>query len=131
MVAVASRGTFEEGLVLLWAMEKVRVCPKENERRCKPSTFCHLQLYLDSWTFASKHLPSPPPSTSEPGPTRALLSLIPNWSSPEFEKFVLDISELVDELDIEAGSDLAKRIAEVWKTTLWFEERFWQAGGMS
>jgi hypothetical protein len=92
------------------------------------TTLVNLQLYLDAWTFASKHLPNPPPSLLKPGPSRALLSLIPNWSSPDFEKFVADISALVDELNVQPESDLEKRIAEVWRTTLWFEERFWQAG---
>lgn len=87
-----------------------------------------IQLYLDAWTFASHHLPNPIPSSLKPGASRALLSLIPNWSALEFQKFVQDISELVDELDIAPDSDLGKRMIEVWKTTLWYEERFWQAG---
>ncbi|UZJ52443.1 hypothetical protein CBS101457_001763 [Exobasidium rhododendri] len=107
MIAVASRGTFEEALVLLWAMEK---------------------LYLDAWTFASSHLPSPVPASSDPGPSRALLSLIPNWSSPDFQAFVNDLTDLVDELDISLDSEIGKKVAEVWKITLWYEERFWEAG---
>lgn len=110
MVSTASRGTFEEGLILLWAMEK---------------------MYLDAWTYASKHLKPDAISSKanqQPGPAKALLDLIPNWSSPEFAQFVKDIGELVDGLDTKIDSDLGKRMQQVWITTLWFEERFWQAG---
>jgi hypothetical protein len=128
MVSVASKGTFEEALILLWAMEKVS---DENfsSYSCQDLIpAAPAQLYLDAWTFASFHLPSPVPSSLEPGASRALLSLIPNWSAPEFKSFVKDIAELVDELDVALDSDLGKRLAEVWKTTLWYEERFWEAG---
>ncbi|PWN34421.1 heme oxygenase-like protein [Meira miltonrushii] len=110
MVSTASRGTFEEGLVLLWAMEK---------------------MYLDAWTYASKHLKSEALSSKanqQPGPAKALLQLIPNWSSAEFAQFVKDIGELIDGLDVKIDSDLGKRLQEVWIVTLWYEERFWQAG---
>lgn len=110
MVSTASRGTFEEGLVLLWAMEK---------------------LYLDAWTFASNHLKPEVLSSKanqQSGPAKALLELIPNWSSVEFAQFVKDIGELVDGLDVKIDSDLGKRLQEVWIVTLWYEERFWQAG---
>lgn len=83
---------------------------------------------MDAWTYASTHLPSPIPSSVEPGSRRALLSLIPNWSSPEFKKFVDDIGELVNEIDTSRDPELEQRLIQVWKTTLWYEERFWQAG---
>ena len=134
MVSVSSRGTFEEALVLLWAMEKVR--GKERERgieskynRLKPGPPLPLeQLYLDAWTFASTFLSPDHASPHPKGAARALLSLIPNWSSPEFATFVDNIADLVDGLDVPAGSELEKRCVDVWRTTLWFEERFWEAG---
>ena len=127
MVAVASRGTFEEALILLWAMEKVR-----GTDACSGNalTYTPVQLYLDAWTFAAKQLPSPLPSSLAPGSSRALLSLIPNWSAPEFQAFVDDIAGLVDEIHVPLESDLGQRLVNVWETTLWFEERFWQAGGL-
>lgn len=67
------------------------------------------QLYLDAWTYASNHLPTPLPFSLEPGSSRALLSLIPNWSSPEFQKFVDDIGDLVNDIDTSRDSDLTKR----------------------
>jgi thiaminase len=68
------------------------------------------------------------PTLHGAGPSQALLLLIPNWSSPEFEAFVDAIADLVDELDIPLESEAGRRLFEVWKTTLWYEERFWQAG---
>lgn len=108
MVATAFRGTFEEGLILLWAMEK---------------------LYLDSWTYAATFTPTQPEKLP-PGTQRALRSLIPNWCAPGFVKFVDDIADLVDDLDIDihSTSNIAAQVLAVWTTTLWFEERFWRAG---
>lgn len=110
MVSVASRGTFEEGLVLLWAMEK---------------------MYLDAWTYASTFLSQTniaKEQLEQSGNPRALTKLIDNWSSKEFQKFVKDIGDLVDELDVDINSEMGKRLQHVWITTLWYEERFWQAG---
>lgn len=134
MVATVSRGTFEEGMVLLWAMEKVSLSVDHRDID-RPGLIRHflVQLYLDAWTFASTHLPSDAKSPSSSyrqsaGSQRALLELIPNWSSAEFGQFVFAIGELVDDFDVQLDSDLGRRVQEVWTTTLWFEERFWEAG---
>ncbi|PWN89413.1 heme oxygenase-like protein [Acaromyces ingoldii] len=111
MVATAAEGTFEEGLVLLWAMEKV---------------------YLDAWTHASTFLPSG--STAEdslsPGVKRALVQLIPNWSAPGFVSFVRDIADLVDELASEDKNDrLLEQASKIWRQTLKHEVGFWETAG--
>ncbi|PWN98273.1 heme oxygenase-like protein [Tilletiopsis washingtonensis] len=114
MATVAS-GTFEEGLVLLWAMEV---------------------LYLESWRHVRSFLPFP--SNSSSSVTSALSELIPNWTAPEFEHFVADIAELVDELpeldgrlSPQAGTNAARqRVESIWNETLFYEVRFWESAGV-
>ncbi|CAE6467186.1 unnamed protein product [Rhizoctonia solani] len=96
MARVASLGTLEEGLVFLWAMEK---------------------MYLDSWTFASKQ-------TRQERP-KGLDAFITNWTSDEFKNFVDDLEKLVDLLGIEQGSDNWRRAEATWNRVVELEEAFW------
>ncbi|EED19968.1 transcription regulator PAB1642, putative [Talaromyces stipitatus ATCC 10500] len=55
---------------------------------------------------------------------------IPNWSSPEFEKFVNRIGEVVDELAAcIKGADVIEtnrnQCIGWWRQILWLEEQFW------
>ena len=130
MVATAAEGTFEEGLVLLWAMEKVS---KVRLTRCYLAyDCCPSQVYLDAWTHASTFLPSE--STAEdslsPGVKRALVQLIPNWSAPGFVSFVKDIADLVDELASDDKHDkLLEQASKIWRQTLKHEVGFWETAG--
>ncbi|KAJ1310037.1 hypothetical protein OPQ81_006790 [Rhizoctonia solani] len=96
MARVASLGTLEEGLVFLWAMEK---------------------MYLDSWTFASRQ--------TGQGRSKGLNAFITNWTSDEFKKFVDDLERLVDLLDIEPGSDAWRQAEIIWNRVIELEEEFW------
>ncbi|KAG8712124.1 hypothetical protein FRC11_000979 [Ceratobasidium sp. 423] len=96
MARVASLGSLEEGLVFLWAMEK---------------------MYLDSWTFASKQ--------SGQERSKGLSAFITNWTSDEFKKFVDDLEKLVDLLGIEPGSENWRRAEVIWNRVIELEEEFW------
>ncbi|PWN52480.1 heme oxygenase-like protein [Violaceomyces palustris] len=110
MVSLASTRTYQESLVLLWAME---------------------HLYYKAWSFASSFLPKPTDHQTV-GDRRvkgAMSQLIPNWSSESFKSFLDSISDLVDRdlgqgwYDLE-GPNL-KKLTDVWYNALWFEIRFW------
>lgn len=110
VTSVALTGTFEESLVLLWAMEI---------------------LYLKAWTFAAETRKESAEWNASKSPAAAALTeLIPNWTSPEFHTFVDQIQCLVEGIDEEwriLGSEKLQRLEKVWSTCLWFEERFWDA----
>lgn len=71
----------------------------------------------------------PPTSTPSPGKSRALEAFISNWTSEEFRDFVEQIATLLDEYSANHSpreyEELKKRAEEVWRWTLWYEERFW------
>jgi thiaminase len=138
MATVAS-GTFEEGLALLWAMEVVRCppLPRSGATSLRAMlTGLRTQLYLESWRHVRSFLPFP--SNSSSSVTSALSELIPNWTAPEFEHFVADIAELVDELpeldgrlSPQAGTNAARqRVESIWNETLFYEVRFWESAGV-
>lgn len=95
--------TLLEGLLVLWATEK---------------------CYLDAWTFASSHLKESADRDKDGGALRN--EFMPNWSSPDFVKFVDDLAEILDSL---ASRDGALKKVEVFKA-LWLhvldiEKGFW------
>lgn len=61
--------------------------------------------------------------------TCAVASFVSNWTSPEFEKFVDDLAELVDELCIQPGSDGWTRGEYIWERIIELEEAFWPNEG--
>ncbi|KAK0220310.1 hypothetical protein IW262DRAFT_1014668 [Armillaria fumosa] len=100
--------SLEEGLVFLWAMEKV---------------------YLDSWTAVHTQLAGSLDSGS-PTPTRsALLSLSANWSNTEFISFVDTLAGIVNDLGITPGSTSWKRAEGVWARVVELEAAFWPDEG--
>lgn len=102
MLSVASTGTFEEGLVLLWAMEK---------------------LYLDAWSFAASQPPASENSVPDNHVRKALDALIDNWTSSEFRAFVQELGDIVNEVVGSPGPHLEG----IWASVLWLEQRFWGA----
>ncbi|GAA5864503.1 hypothetical protein JCM8547_005564 [Rhodosporidiobolus lusitaniae] len=96
-------GGVEEGLVLLWAMEKV---------------------YFTAWTHAASQTKSSPLLTDEKT-SAALTELIDNWTNDEFAEFVDRIEKEVEKLELKEGSEEWERCEEVFKYTLWLEQRFW------
>ncbi|EIN08334.1 heme oxygenase-like protein [Punctularia strigosozonata HHB-11173 SS5] len=105
MARIAALGTLGEGLVFLWAMERV---------------------YLDAW----KHVASARMGTASTEPLSSLSlatavdGFVTNWTSAEFEAFVRDLADLVDLCDVplEAAS-------VVWNRVLELEEAFWPEEG--
>ena len=101
--ASAQNSSLLVGLTVLWATEK---------------------CYLEAWRYARSFL-----ETAGNGAEKTALSaiLIPNWSSPEFEKFVNVIGDLVDELAVREPIDSIelRKCEQAWRQVLWAEERFW------
>ncbi|BGP40263.1 hypothetical protein JCM10449v2_004221 [Rhodotorula kratochvilovae] len=95
-------GGMEEGLVLLWAMEK---------------------LYNQAWLFAATHTPSP--SSTDEKTSAALTELIDNWTNAEFAEFVAKCEAEVEKLGLKEGTPEWARAEEIFKYTLYLEQRFW------
>ncbi|GAB7355873.1 hypothetical protein MBLNU459_g6529t1 [Dothideomycetes sp. NU459] len=93
------------GMTVLWATEK---------------------SYLEAWRFAksqARHV------SSNADEDVLQNTLIPNWTSDEFAKFVDQIGELLDELaqEVPKGGREWGKCEEAWRQVLWAEERFWPA----
>ncbi|KAK3060053.1 hypothetical protein LTS18_009450 [Coniosporium uncinatum] len=92
-----------------------------------------MELYRTSWLYASSFSTSlsAPVSTNANAPHIAALhqSLIPNWTSPAFSKFVDACRALVDELANSTtspnGKEEMQRCEQVFRQICWLEERFW------
>lgn len=101
---VGTRGSLLDGMILLWGTEYV---------------------YLTAWKYAA----SQATGTVQGGPSAAVREkFIPNWTSKEFEEFVMELGGLVDELalatnctDISRGSGPAR----LWSRILSCEMSFW------
>ncbi|GAV99833.1 heme oxygenase-like protein [Lentinula edodes] len=109
MTRISNDGAVVDGLIFLWAMERV---------------------YLDAWTYVRDltNISAPFIFSSESTLTRtnsAILSLSDNWSCPEFVKFVDDLADLVDSLGIQPGSAEWSRAEEVWARVIELEADFW------
>ncbi|KAI0703682.1 heme oxygenase-like protein [Cerioporus squamosus] len=106
MARVGAFGTLEDGLVFLWAMER---------------------LYLDAWKYAKSllvNVPNPEGDLTLP----AIRQLVENWTCPEFERFVDDIADLVNRLPISPGTSAFSRAEEIWARVVELEEMFWPLG---
>ncbi|WWC59986.1 uncharacterized protein I303_102549 [Kwoniella dejecticola CBS 10117] len=99
--AIGGLGSIEEGLTLLWGMEKA---------------------YYEAWSFAKSHTF---PSENLTETQKALEQFIDNWTNSEFKQFVDGCAEILDGSNVQLGSDLAQRCEDVFKRTLWLEQRFW------
>ncbi|KAJ7451125.1 heme oxygenase-like protein [Mycena latifolia] len=75
MDSISGSKNLNEGLVFLWAMERV---------------------YLDAWTFVHTELQKNVVGRDSPAAAFAN-----NWSSPEFQQFVDELADLVNASDIE------------------------------
>ncbi|EJF59569.1 heme oxygenase-like protein [Dichomitus squalens LYAD-421 SS1] len=102
LARVGAFGSFEDGLVFLWAMERV---------------------YLDAWTYAKSLLGN---VQGEPSPAfSAVKELVENWTSPEFVKFVDHLADLVNRLHIVPRSAAFIHAEEIWARVVELEEAFW------
>ncbi len=120
--------TLLEGLVVLWATE---------------------QVYLSAWRHAASQYRQP--ANGDSSPVRTSLNgtvdkngledldggalrkdFIPNWTSPEFESFVQQIADVVNELsEREEGWRKIEVFKAVWEHVLEIERRFWPDIGVS
>ncbi|KAG6860561.1 hypothetical protein C0995_009843 [Termitomyces sp. Mi166 len=98
MARISGTGKVEEGLLFLWAMEKV---------------------YLDVWSIINHSL------VLINGPPSALRLLAKNWSSAEFKAFVDDLASLVDDIYGDLDHDAWIKAEDVWRRVLELEEGFW------
>ncbi|PSK54118.1 hypothetical protein B9Z65_7924 [Elsinoe australis] len=102
--ATAPNAPLSVGMAALWGTE-----------RC----------YLEAWRFAKQQNATSAGQYASDDVVRQIL--IPNWTSTEFESFVNDIGNLLNELtERSAAIDEEKvRCDEMWRQVLWCEERFW------
>ncbi|GLB42075.1 putative TENA/THI-4/PQQC family protein [Lyophyllum shimeji] len=97
MSRISGSGKIEEGLLFLWAMEKV---------------------YLDAWSNVNEKI------SAREG-TSAVRAFATNWSTPEFKAFVDDLALLVDDVYRDLGSDEWIMAEEIWRRVIELEEDFW------
>ncbi|KAJ5092752.1 heme oxygenase-like multi-helical [Penicillium angulare] len=98
-----------EGLAVLWATE---VC------------------YLRAWRYAGTFLAARGEDGEDADGGALRKEFIPNWSSQEFEEFVIQIGEVLDLMagqlkGVEEGELMRQRCLEWWRQVVWLEERFW------
>ncbi|WVR04052.1 hypothetical protein IAU60_001051 [Kwoniella sp. DSM 27419] len=99
--ATGALASIEEAFTLLWAME---IC------------------YFKAWSYAKtfqKNLDQPSEAQ------KALHKFVDNWTNDEFREFVDGCEEIMDGAEIQPETSLGKRCEEVFKRTLWLEQRFW------
>ncbi|KAF8137289.1 hypothetical protein EV363DRAFT_1317381 [Boletus edulis] len=118
MARIGALASLEDGLVFLWAMEKI---------------------YLDAWSIVYAALPEA--SSSQTVTAKAITDLSYNWSSsnPDFAQFVKELGDLVDDYftPVMAGHSLAGRSARealayaeaIWTRVIELEAGFWPDEG--
>lgn len=115
--------TLLEGMTVLYATEYVYL-----------HAWKHAAAVLASTAMSQETLPSP--ASFSTGAERDLdggalrRKFIPNWSSPEFEKFVITLGEVVDELgECVKGADAIEKTRSQcigwYRHILWLEAQFW------
>lgn len=101
--AAAPSSSLLMGMTTLWATEK---------------------CYLEAWRYAKRQQAD---SGSDGEDNVIQSTLIPNWTSPEFEAFVDQLSGLVDELA--EGQSVTEgdrdKCEQIWRHVLWAEKEFW------
>ncbi|EJD50185.1 heme oxygenase-like protein [Auricularia subglabra TFB-10046 SS5] len=95
MARVGANGSLFEGIVFLWAMEKV---------------------YLDSWTFVAE---------GTKGQDSAVAVLANNWTCPEFRAFVDQLTDLVDDMWMNGTPSMIGDARLVWERVVELEAAFW------
>jgi thiaminase len=120
MARISKSGRMEDALIFLWAMERVSglSVSGHNLTNC----FWHIQVYLDAWSFVASRLQSS-------SATEAVSRLASNWSSSEFIEFVDKLAKLVDNLEIQPGTDAWKRAEAIWLRVVELEVGFWPTDG--
>lgn len=106
--ASSSSASMLEGMVVLWGTE---------------------HCYRSAWQYASSFSSSLSTPSTESHIVALHQALIPNWTSPAFNKFVDATRALVDELanitTTRDGKEEMQRCEEIFRQICWLEERFW------
>ncbi|KAL0959700.1 hypothetical protein HGRIS_011395 [Hohenbuehelia grisea] len=95
--------TWQEGVVFLWAMEKV---------------------YLDAWSLVNDKLSEADSAQAASPVQQALQVLSAHWSSPSFIRFVNDLGSLVDSL-YHDDKELKHSAEYIFSRVLELEAGFW------
>ncbi|KAF7340184.1 Heme oxygenase-like protein [Mycena venus] len=106
MDSIANSKNIEEGLIFLWAMEKV---------------------YLDAWTFVRAEFRKRFSDSEQRSmsPTDSLVQqFVENWTSPEFVKFVEALAILANATKVPL-----QRATEIWERVIELEKDFWPVAG--
>ncbi|CAI6334875.1 unnamed protein product [Periconia digitata] len=106
--ASSSSASMLEGMVVLWGTE---------------------HCYRSAWSYASSFSNSLSTPSTDSHIVALHQALIPNWTSPAFNKFVDANRALVDELanitTTRDGKEEMTRCEEIFRQICWLEERFW------
>jgi len=109
MTRISKSGRLEDGLVFLWAMEKV---------------------YLDAWSAVHNRLLKTASARSDADVTHsAVMSFAANWSCSEFLSFVDELANVVNNLGIVPGSRECRRAEDIWARVIELEAAFWPTEG--
>ncbi|KXN81682.1 hypothetical protein AN958_03929 [Leucoagaricus sp. SymC.cos] len=122
MARISKNGSLSDGLIFLWAMERVCICIMTlfNFREAQLVS----QVYLDAWTFVHNQLQSSGQDRSS-----AVATFATNWSSPDFIDFVNKLVKVVDDLNIQPGTGAWKRAEDIWTRVVELEVDFWPVEG--
>ncbi|KAH6639243.1 hypothetical protein C7974DRAFT_410225 [Boeremia exigua] len=106
--ASSSSASLLEGMVVLWGTE---------------------HCYRSAWQYAASFSTSLSTPSNENHIVALHQALIPNWTSPAFNKFVDATRALVDELanttTARDGKEEMHRCEEIFRQICWLEQRFW------
>ncbi|KAL6702786.1 hypothetical protein ACN47E_000922 [Coniothyrium glycines] len=106
--ASSSSASLLEGMIVLWGIE---------------------HCYRSAWQYASSFSNSLSHPSNEPHIIALHQALIPNWTSPAFNKFIDATRALVDELanttTTRDGKEEMQRCEEIFRQICWLGERFW------
>ena len=74
-------------------------------------------------------MPDQATTAAQSGTNQAIHDFAKNWSNKEFIKFVDDLAELVDDLNIDPDSELGTRTKQVLERVVEQEIDFWPKAG--
>ncbi|KAG8925185.1 hypothetical protein FRC02_009875 [Tulasnella sp. 418] len=107
MARISTWGSLEDGVLFLWAMEKV---------------------YLDAWSFAKsvERAPANDIFDEQRTTSQALDEFISNWTSEGFMAFVKKLEDLTNDLfQGKEGTEAWRRAEMIWERVIELEVGFW------
>lgn len=80
-------------------------------------------MYLDAWAFVGRVVQESPSTGTS---VQALASeFVTNWTNVDFHKFVQELADIVDGLNITPNTELWKKAEAIWFTVVSLEVGFW------